>query len=118
MGKLKQLNKDLQRIQEKLESKGTYSLSEELQNIIDEINNLVEARVSPIFGEKVAEIRNLFSPILNYFTIKDEKQELMKTYFGNKKKINALDKIELLESKNLRTNKPYNKIKTLLDELG
>lgn len=78
----------------------------------------VQAKVKPESGEKIAEIRNLFSPILNYFTVKDEKQELMKTYFDNKKKVNALDKIEMLEGKNLRINKPYNKIKTLLDELG
>ena len=44
MEKLKQLNKDLQSIQEKLEAE-KYGLSEELQNIIDEISNLVDKPV-------------------------------------------------------------------------
>lgn len=52
MEKLKQLNKELQDIQSTLEEDRNFRLSEQLQNIIDEISNLVEARVSPKVGEQ------------------------------------------------------------------
>jgi len=60
MGKLKQLNKELQDIQSTLEEEKDYSLSEQLQNIIDELSNLVEAPVMLNFADTQKEFEEKF----------------------------------------------------------
>lgn len=64
MKKLKQLNKELQTIQEQLEADMKYGLSEKLQNIIDDISNLVEARVMLNFAEDLQKIINVLDTVL------------------------------------------------------
>jgi len=66
-----------------------------------------EPKSSGDFGEIIAEIRNKFSPILNYFTLKDEKiQGLISEGMAKKE-------LELILAKDL-----HSKIKELLDRLG
>ena len=67
--------------------------------------------------EKLAELRNLFSPILHYFTVKEEKYKLLRI-IGERNKLIALDKAELSLNKQIMSDDITNKIKNLLDEEG
>jgi hypothetical protein len=81
-------------------------LYEDLFELIKKVSQ-IDCRVSGDFGEIIAEIRNKFSPILNYFTLKDEKiQGLISEGMAKKE-------LELILAKDL-----HSKIKELLDRLG
>ena len=68
--------------------------------------------------DKIAEIRILFSPILNMFTvIKEQKKYRLKVDKESRKQAVYLNKIEISERVNIINNNTAEKIKKLLDEL-
>lgn len=75
--------------------------------------------VKPESGGKIAEIRNLFSPILNMFTVaKEQRKYYLKVDKESRKQAVYLNKIEIAEKAKIMKDGIAEKIKVLLDELG
>lgn len=92
-----------------------------IENFIKEYQkaNPVEDIVSDANGGQIAKIRNLFTPILNYFTMAKERRKLYgKLDRDSRKRSLELNKIEMVEKKNIMRNNITEEIKKLLDELG